>query len=122
MINTFKELKHKFRENPGDPIFAEYAECLRQVKRYSVAISVCLKGLTLNPTCDRGRLVLSRIYYDCGYRQFAINELSFLYQKYPENLYIERLLSQIKNSKNQLQQNTSIVYSSRESHFQNLSL
>lgn len=87
------------RQNAEKECFAEYAEILRISKKYSASIRVCLEGLSKNPSFDRGRLVLARVYYDCGYIDFALRELTYLIQKHPNNVYIKRLIEKFSQSK-----------------------
>lgn len=98
---NLKDIKHKIREDLQSESFAEYAEMLRISKKYSASIRVCLDGLSKNPSMDKGRLVLARTYYDCGYVDFALRELTFLSKRHKDNIYIKRLIDKITCSKNQ---------------------
>ena len=55
------------------------------------AIEVCLKGLSANPSCHRGRLVLARLYFECGYIPFAAREVNILRETLPELASLDRL-------------------------------
>ncbi|MGI6681315.1 MAG: hypothetical protein ACOX3T_07540 [Bdellovibrionota bacterium] len=92
-------LKHNLRQSAEMEFFPEYAEKLRLVKKHSASIRVCLEGLSKYPSVDRGRLVLARTYYDCGYVDFALKELLYLNQKNPDNIFIKRLITKFSISK-----------------------
>lgn len=79
-------------EDSGDPVFAEYAEHLRREGRPLEALNVCLKGLSGNPSCHKGRLALARVFYEQEYFPFARRELEQLAQELPENQSLKRLL------------------------------
>lgn len=98
-MNVLGELRHKMRQSAEKECFAEYAEQLRLAKKYSASIRVCLEGLSHNPNEDRGRLVLARTYYDCGYIAFSLRELNFLSNRHPDNVYIKRLVEKLSLSK-----------------------
>ena len=80
-------------DDPGNPIFAEFAESLRQQGTRLAALSVCLAGLSANPTCHRGRLVLARVFFDLGYHAFAVRELEELSIALPKVESITKLLN-----------------------------
>ena len=79
-------------ENPGNDIFADLADFYRKEKRFDEGISLCLAGLSANSACAKGRLVLARIFYESGFRPFAVRELGELCQQQPSNKSIRRLL------------------------------
>ncbi|RMG44745.1 MAG: hypothetical protein D6719_01310 [Candidatus Dadabacteria bacterium] len=93
--NQFKEL---LKEDPGNAEFAEFSDYLRRKKRFLEAFDVCFAGLSANPSCDHGRLVLARTFYDCGYYWFAVRELKMLQEKHPFNKSIKRLLKYLTGS------------------------
>ena len=110
-MNNYKELKHQLRQNIEKECFAEYAEKLRLSRKYSASIRVCLEGLSKNPTVDRGRLVLARTYYDCGYIDFSLRELSFLIKRHPDNVYIKSLIEKLSLAKHK--NNNSFIQTTR---------
>ena len=79
-------------QDPGNSLFADYAEALRKEGQNNSAIIVCLRGLSVNPSCHKGRLLLARIFYDSGFRPFAIEQIRILQQKLPDNPAIKKLL------------------------------
>ncbi len=110
-MNQFnEEIQIRPQRNLQDKSFADYADGLRISKNYSEAIRVCLDGLSKDPEFDKGRLVLARIYYDCGYIDFSLRELSYISQKSPENLYIKRLIDHFRRAKKNPKE-TSIIIS-----------
>jgi len=86
----------RLQEDPGDPLFAEFADLLRGEKRYSEAFEVCFQGLTANPQCHRGRLVLARLFYEKLHWPFAVRELRELRLALPENPHLQRLLERLQ--------------------------
>ena len=78
MASRLDELNATFASDPGNPLFAELADMLRQKGEHLKAIEVCLSGLSSNPECAKGRLMLARIYYERSYLPFAIGELKEL--------------------------------------------
>lgn len=95
MATKEKEYKDTLGADPGNPIFADYADLLRQEARYNEGMEVCLAGLSLNPVCHKGRLVLARIYYERGFLPFAVNELLILNRKLPESVSVRKLLEKL---------------------------
>ncbi len=105
-----EEKQNKLQHDLQNESFADCADNLRIAKNYSEAIRVCLEGLSSNPEFDRGRLVLARIYYDCGYIDFSLRELAYIYQKCPDNIYVKRLMDYFKRAKKPSKE-TSIIIS-----------
>ena len=89
------EIKRILAEDPGDPTFAEYGDFLRRRGETLKAIDVCLAGLSVNPDCHRGRIVLARAYYDRLYLPFAVRELEILRQALPDNRPIEKIIAKL---------------------------
>lgn len=92
---TEDEISLRLESDPGDPVFADYAEFLRSQGDYDRALHVCLSGITSNPAVLEGRLVLARIFYDEGYKSFAIRELEFLKKELPDNKALISLLEKV---------------------------
>lgn len=90
--NHFKRL---LEEDPGNEVFSEYAEILRCQGRHYEALDVCLAGLSVNPSCHPGRLLLARIFYERGFTAFSARELKELVLALPEQKSLKRLLEEI---------------------------
>ena len=89
------EISSILESDPGNPEFADYANELRHGGKLSDALLVCLRGLSANPACQRGRLILARTYVDLKLIPFALRELEQLQAEMPQNQLIPRLLSTI---------------------------
>ena len=85
----------KLEADPGDPIFAAHANSLREEGALDKALFVCLAGLSSNPACHQGRLVLARIFYEQGFHPFALREVERLHHDLPKNEAVRRLLEAI---------------------------
>lgn len=90
-MSTEEAIRAKLQTNPGDPLFADLVELLREQKQYQEAIFICLSGLSANPLCYKGRLLLARILHECNFFPFAIRELRDLMNDLPQNNTIKRL-------------------------------
>lgn len=88
--------RNRLQGDPGDPLFAELADLLRAQKRYDEAFLVCFEGLTANPQCHRGRLVLARLFYEKLLWPFAVRELQELRAALPDNPHLSRLLDRLQ--------------------------
>ena len=80
-------------KDPGDPIFAEFAEKLVASGQQKEAVEICLKGLSKNPECHRGRLALAYAFFKSGYIPFALREIEYLSYFLPENQALKKLLN-----------------------------
>lgn len=89
------ELKKSVTEDSGNPAFAELAEILRKRGEHSAALEMCLTGLSKNPTCHLGRLVLARVFYDRRMYAFAVRELEALHLALPQSKTITKLLEKL---------------------------
>jgi len=78
-------------KDPGNSLFPDFADFLRRRKEYDEALRVCLAGLSANPAQHLGRLILARLYYDLGFKIFAIREITELTRQFPESMTIRRL-------------------------------
>jgi len=87
-----EKIKEKLKDDPGNPVFAEFAEYLRRKRQMMDAMSICLSGLSANPSCHSGRLVLARIYYSLSFIPFASRELEILLSFFPEDQSLRRLV------------------------------
>lgn len=95
MIDTEPDYQVVLAEDPGNPLFADLAEELRAKQNWFDAIQVCLSGLSSNPSCARGRLVLAQIYFDQGYLPFARREVAELVASHPQLSSLRRLWEQL---------------------------
>ncbi|MEZ4754369.1 MAG: hypothetical protein R3A13_08695 [Bdellovibrionota bacterium] len=89
------EIQLKLEQDPGDPIFADYAEFLRTQGEVDRAMHICLSGISSNPAVLEGRLVLARLYYEEGHLPFAVRELEYLKKEIPENKAVASLLEKL---------------------------
>jgi hypothetical protein len=102
-----EKIKEKLLEDPGNPVFAEFAEYLRRKRQMADAMSICLSGLSANPSCHSGRLVLARIYYSLSYIPFASRELEFLLSFFPEDQSLRRLVLALNPTFTEVKEGTS---------------
>ena len=89
------EFEETLSEDPGNPIFAEYAESLRVKNELDKAMHVCLRGLSVNPDFHKGRLLLARIMFLKEYTPFVIRELEHLIKVFPDNKSIKKILTKL---------------------------
>lgn len=92
-----QEVVSLLSSDPGNSIFADYAELLRNQNRQEAAILVCIKGLSLNPACHRGRLVFARCLYELNCRPFSIEQIKYLSHALPDNQSLSRLLAKLSH-------------------------
>lgn len=81
--------------DPGNPLFAEYAENLLSQGKLKEAQDICLAGLSANPSFSRGRLVLARVFFERSFVPFAVRELEVLREEIPENKFVQRLVERL---------------------------
>lgn len=89
------EYENVLERDPGNSAFAEFADLLRARYDYNRALRVCFAGLSANPGCLQGRLVLARIFYEQSFTPFAIRELLQINQESPENQAVQTLLAKL---------------------------
>ena len=94
-MTSEEELRKSVAEDAGSPVFAELAELLRKQGRHSEALEFCLSGLSKNPSCHLGRLVLARLFYDRQWYSFAVRELEVLRAALPESKTVAKLLEKL---------------------------
>ena len=82
-------------QDPGNAVFAEFADILRSRYDYNRALRVCFSGLSSNPTCTHGRLVLARLFYEQSYTNFAVRELKELKVQLPDSKALETILNKL---------------------------
>lgn len=113
------EEKSKLESNPADVIYHEVADRLRKDRLYGEAAFVCIRALCKNPSLDRARLLLAKIYFEGNVIQFALRELEVLYKNNQDNDSVKRLIDSISPGaadKIQVNQN-SVEKVVAESHF-----
>jgi len=91
-----QELEALLGQDPGNGVFADYAELLRSEGQIDLAMDSCLRGLSINPGIHKGRLTLARLYYEKGFLPFAIRELELLRAALPDNRSISKLLEKFQ--------------------------
>lgn len=78
--------------DPGNAVFVDFADALRDSGRSDEALKVCLSGLNANPSNHSGRLLLARIFFELGNLTFAVREIKELCVALPECKSLKRLL------------------------------
>lgn len=81
--------------DPGNSIFSDFAEALHKDGNSEAAIIVCLRGLSSNPSYNKGRLSLAKIYYDLQFKPFCIEQLKTIHKNLPNNKSIKSLLEKL---------------------------
>lgn len=94
-----EEYISRLQDDPGDECFADYAEYLRLQDRSQEAILVSIAGLSANPSFHKGRLMLARLFFECGYLLFAIREIRELRAALPANMGVKRLLEVLERDR-----------------------
>lgn len=90
-----KDIAAVLEKDPGNVLFYDLAVGLSIEGNLLDAIEVCLRGLSVNPSFHKGRLLLARLYYDCGFIPFAVRELEFLLGACPNSRSIRRLVERL---------------------------
>ncbi len=90
-----EQLRANLKRDPADESFLELMKLLLEKQEHTEAIVVALQALSKNPSHGAGRLELARAYYLAGYYPFAVRELKDLYQLFPENEALRRLLEKL---------------------------
>lgn len=88
-------LRDAVEKDQGAPEFVDLAKLLRERDELKEAVHICLAGLSQNPTFHRGRLLLSRLYFDLHYYPFALRELLQIREAYPDNASLGRLIDKL---------------------------
>lgn len=94
-MSTEEDLRRIISEDPGNSAFAELADALRRSGRQAEAMDIALNGLSKNPGCHQGRLVLARLFFDRRQYPFAVRELEALQEALPESKTVARLLEKL---------------------------
>jgi hypothetical protein len=97
-MDRILELEALVLADPGDSAFAELADIYRRGGDYGGALDLCYNGLSANPACHLGRVVLARVFYERLQFPFAIRELRELYLLDPKNIFVSKLLSMLSPS------------------------
>ena len=91
-------LAELLRSDPGNELFVGYAQGLREKGMLRQALEVCLGGVNANPRQHRGRLLLSRIFFELGYHALAARELLELKGYFPQSGALQDLLARFGES------------------------
>ena len=94
-MESDNQFKNTLEQDPGNEVFCEYADMLRHEGRHHEALDVCLAGLSVNPSCHQGRLLLARIFYERGFTAFSARELKELVNALPDQKFLTRLVEEI---------------------------
>lgn len=97
-MDRILELEALVLADPGDSAFAELADIYRRSGDYGGALDLCYNGLSANPECYLGRVVLARVFYERLQFPFAIRELRELALLDPKNIFVSKLLSMLAPS------------------------
>jgi predicted Zn-dependent protease len=89
------ETKELLEREPGNPVFAELAAYLISQELLGEAILTCMRGLSVNPDCHKGRLILAHALFRSGFTPFAAKELQLLCKAFPDHKYLKNLLSRL---------------------------
>ena len=104
--------------DPGNSVFADYAQALHAGERSADAVITCLRGLTHNPSFHKGRLLLAKLFYDLGFLSFCLEQLRVIAEAIPDNKSLRKLLNKLAPSddsvKNSSSQNISHTYAEVE--------
>ena len=90
-----EEIAEILKSDPGNPAFVREAERLIRAGKLSEAQDICCAGISANPSAHRGRLLLSRIFYERGYLPFAVRELEELSNVVNDNKFLRRILEKL---------------------------
>lgn len=90
-----EEFLRILKDDPGNPLWVDYAETLRLRGSLLAGLEVCLKGLSANSSLHRGRLLLARFYYEMACVPFALREIESLCSALPESRSIRRLANKL---------------------------
>lgn len=91
----FDFIPELLRADPGSLQFTEYVERFLESEKILEAIHISQIGLSHNPDCYEGRLLLAQAYYKSGAVPFAVREIEHLVAKLPENEHLEKLLAKL---------------------------
>ena len=95
MEKSEQQYRDELKSDPGNPGFVDFAALLVKQERFLEAVDVCLAGLSSNPACHAGRLMLARVLYRMKYFPFAVRELVTLCADFPESEALRRLLEKL---------------------------
>ncbi len=95
MTLTKEQLWAQIEEDPGNPLFVDYAKALVAEGDVLLALDVCFTGLQNNPICHQGRLVLARIMFERGWLAFAAREIKILKGYFPQSKSLDSLLARL---------------------------
>lgn len=90
------ELRIRVQQNPADPVFADLIALLIARDAFGEAILVGLKGVSANPDCHKGRLLLAHALFRAGCVPFAAREIEELVREFPDKIHLRNLLSRLR--------------------------
>jgi hypothetical protein len=90
------ELRLRVQQNPGDPAFADLIALLMARDAFGEAILVGLKGVSSNPDCHKGRLLLAHALFRAGCVPFAAREIGELITEFPDKVHLKNLLNRLR--------------------------
>jgi hypothetical protein len=90
-----EQLRETLAADPGNPAFVDLAALLMAKEAFAEGIQVCLRGLSVNPDCHKGRLLLAHLMFRSGFIPFAAREVAYLCQMFPEHSYLASLLAKL---------------------------
>ncbi len=83
-------------KDPSSKVFALLSEAYRKRGMLDRALQIATQGVRRNPDYIGGRVALARIYADKGMREEAKEELTYILERSPDNLFASRLLRQLE--------------------------
>ena len=86
------DIEKRLVADPGDPVFVLVAKALVEQGQVFQSYEILLAGLSHNPDCHEGRLVLAKLYFEQDFLPFCVKELRYIAEKLPNNKSIRRLL------------------------------
>ena len=92
------EMQNILAQEPGNPIFADYIALLIAHEKLGEAILVGMRGLSNNPECYKGRLLLAHAMFRSAYVPFAVREVQILCEKFPQHMHLKSLLERLAPS------------------------
>ena len=86
------DIEKRLASDPGDPVFVLVAKALIEQGETFQSYEILLAGLSHNPDCHEGRLVLAKLYFEQDFLPFCVKELRYIAEKLPNNKSVRRLL------------------------------
>ena len=96
------DIEKRLASDPGDPVFVLVAKALVEQGEIFQSYEILLAGLSSNPDCHEGRLVLAKLYFEQDFLPFCVKELRYIAEKLPNNKSVRRLLGKFGSDSNSL--------------------